>query len=147
VAVSRRSGYASGPLLAPGRRIGPITSKGAANAVDVDDLSLDQRIFFARRRSRELILAILAETAEALDVARRHIAEAPDGRKPLEIRKYLMANLAELWRDLGNRPTSGMRSQFGAFCESVFEALGWPTEGVNAALSDAIATWRERYRG
>jgi hypothetical protein len=120
-------------------------AKVPANAVDVDDLSLDQRIFFARRRGRELILAILAETAEALDVARRRIVEAPDGRKPLEFRTYLMAALAELWRHLGNRPTSSMRSKFGAFCESVFEAIGWPTEGVNAALPDAIATSRELY--
>jgi len=127
-------------------RSGRSPARVPARPVDVDDLSLDQRIFFATHRNRELISAILAETAEALDNARQHIVEAPDGRKPLEYRKYLMAALAELWRRLGNRPTSGMRSKFGAFCESVFEAIGWPTEGVNAALSDAIATWRELYR-
>jgi hypothetical protein len=81
-----------------------------------------------------------------LDDARRHIVELPKGRKPLEYRNYLMAALAELWCRLGRQPTSGARSQFGEFCECVFVALGWPTEGVNAALSDAIAAWRDHYR-
>jgi hypothetical protein len=114
--------------------------------IDVDDLSRDERTRFARRRARDVIAAILTEIIEALYDARRDIVEMPDGRKPLEYRKYLMAGLAELWHRLGKRPTSGTNSKFGGFCESVFDALGWPTEGVNAALSDAIATWKELYR-
>jgi hypothetical protein len=113
-----------------------------ARPVDVDDLSLDERIFFAKRRGRDLTVAILAEIVEELEDAHRHIVQLPNGRKPLEYRNYLMAALAELWRRLGKRPTSGMRSKFGAFCEAIFEALGWPTEGVNAALPGAISTWR-----
>jgi hypothetical protein len=117
-----------------------------AHPVDVEDLSVDDRIYFATRRGRDLITVILAEIAQALDEARRHIVELPHGRMPLQYRNYLMAALAQLWRHLGRRPTSGTKSQFGAFCESAFDALGWPTEGVNAALPDAIATWRQLYR-
>ena len=89
-----------------------------------------------------MIVAVLAELARGLDDARRRIVELPDGRKPLELREYLMAALAQLWHQLGKTPTAGMRSKFGQFCENVFDAVGWPTDGVNAALSDAIATWR-----
>ena len=132
---------------------GPMTTTRAGRQhevplrpVDVDDLSLNERIFFAKRRGRDLTVAILAEIVEELEDAHRHIVQLPNGRKPLEYRNYLMAALAELWRRLGKTADSGMRSKFGAFCEAIFEALGWPTEGVNAALPDAITTWRERYR-
>lgn len=113
--------------------------------VDVEDLSLDDRISFATRRSRDLITTILAELAQALDDSCRRIIDLPDGRKPLEMRTYLMAALAQLWQRLNKKPTPGRRSEFGQFCENVFSALGWPTDGVNAALPGAIAKWRELY--
>jgi len=61
---------------------------------------------------------------------------------PLDHRAYFLAALAELWHRFGGRPTSGLKSKFGAFCEAVFEAIGWPTEGVSSALPDAIKLWR-----
>jgi hypothetical protein len=135
--------------LAPAARYWPqddSSLRRPARPIDVEDLSLDDRIFFASRRSRDVIAAVLAELAQALDDARRRIVELPDGRKPLELRNYLMAALAELWHRLGKKPTLGRRSNFGQFCENVFSAIGWPTEGVNAALPDTIAKWRELYR-
>ena len=114
--------------------------------IDVEDLSLQDRIFFATNRSGDVIAAVLAELARALDDARQRIVKLPDGRKPLELREYLMATLAQLWHLLGKTPTVGTSSKFGQFCENVFDAIGWPTDGVNAALSDAIVTWRRLYR-
>jgi hypothetical protein len=57
----------------------------------------------------------------------------------------MLAALAEFWHRLGRRHTSGMKSKFGDFCEAVFDAIGWPTEGVNAALAEAKNLWRTRY--
>jgi hypothetical protein len=113
--------------------------------IDVEDISLYDRISFATRRSHDVIAAVLAELAQALDDARQRIVELPDGRKPLETRNYLMAALAQLWGRLGRRPTPGRRSNFGQFCEDIFIAIGWPAQGVNAALPDAIAMWRQLY--
>jgi hypothetical protein len=114
--------------------------------IDVEDLSLDDRIYMTTNRGGDVISAILAELAQGLDNARQRIVELPDGRKPLEIRRYLMAALAQLWHQLGRKPTPGRRSKFGQFCEDVLAGIGWPTDGVNAALPGAIATWRQLYR-
>jgi hypothetical protein len=114
--------------------------------IDADALSLGRRTAFMERRGGSAISALLNDIAAALDSGRRAIVLLPDGRKPLERRAYMLAGLAELWRILGRRPTSGIKSEFGAFAEGVFETIGWPTEGVNAALADAIALWRRLYR-
>jgi hypothetical protein len=121
-------------------------SRVPVRPIDVEELSLNDRIYFATHQSRNVIAAILAEIAQALEESRRRIVELPDGRKPLEVRRYLMAALAQLWHQLGRKPTPGGRSKFGQFCEDVFAGFGWPNGGVNAALSDAIATWHRLYR-
>jgi hypothetical protein len=112
---------------------------------DVEDLSLEDRIIFVNNWSQLVIEAMLGELSQVLDDAHRRIAELPDGRIPLEARRYLIASLADLWHQLGRRPTPGRRSKFGQFCEDVFAGFGLPTEGVNAALSDGISTWRREY--
>jgi hypothetical protein len=114
--------------------------------INVEDLSLNDRIYFATNRGGDVLVAILEELAQALDDSRRRIVELPDGRKPLESRNYLMAALAQLWHQIGKKPTPGKRSNFGLFCEDVFAAIGWPVDGVNAALADAIETWRQLYQ-
>jgi arylsulfatase A-like enzyme len=48
-----------------------------------------------------------------------------------------------VWHRLGRQPTGGITSQFGAFCEAVFDAIAWPTEGVNAAF----LAWLPRRQG
>jgi hypothetical protein len=114
--------------------------------IDADALSLSHRIAFMGQRAGAAIPALLDDIAAALDNGRRAIVLLPDGRKPLEHRACMLAGLAELWYRLGRQPTSGINSEFGAFAEGVFEAIGWPTEGVNAALPDAINLWHSRYR-
>jgi hypothetical protein len=111
------------------------------------ELPLADRIAFMERRSGAAIAALLDDIAAALDDGRRAIVQLPDGRRPLQRRAYLLAALAELWRRLGRRPTTGDTSKFGDFAEAVIEAIGWPTEGVNAALPEAIALSRRLYRG
>lgn len=100
---------------------------------------------FARERPAEFLSAVLEEVEAALMIARSFLGWVPGargGRRPLTQRRYLIVNLAICWKALGKVPTSGPNSQFTAFCEAVFEAIGWPTTGVEAAIPDALDTWR-----
>jgi histone H3/H4 len=119
-------------------------SRVPSRPVDIDELSLDARTGFMEQRALVAIATLLGDIADALESGRRAIVQLPD-RKGLVIRDYLLAALAELWRRLGRRPTSGPNSKFGVFAEAVFEAIGWPTSGVNAALADAIVLRRRLY--
>jgi hypothetical protein len=104
-------------------------------------------IGFARERPVDFLSAILADVEMTLLVGARLVVLLPGargGRKPLTQRKYLLANLATCWDAVGRQPTSGPNSQFTAFCEAVFEAIGWPTTGVEAAVPDALSVWRNR---
>jgi hypothetical protein len=111
----------------------------------MEDLSLDERIEFMEQRGGKVVPMLLRDIIAALEDGRRAIVQLPDGRKPLKNRAYMLAALAEAWHRLGRRPTSGINSRFGCFCEAVFEAIGWPTEGVNAALADTKKLWRTLY--
>jgi len=130
----------------PNNRGGREPARIPDRPIDMDVLTLGQRIGLMERRGGEAIAALLDDIADALESGRRRIAQLPDGRMPLEHRAYFLAALAELWHRLDRRPTTGRRSHYGAFCEAVCQAIGWPTEGVNAALHDAIKLWRLRYR-
>jgi hypothetical protein len=113
---------------------------------DTDNLSLDQRVRFMEHRGGEALAALIGDIVDALEDGRRAIVQLPPGRKPLEQRDYMLAALAEIWKRLGRKPTSGATSQFGAFCEAVFDAIGWPTTGVKAALAEVIKLRSQLYR-
>jgi hypothetical protein len=111
-----------------------------------ENRSLDHRIDFMFRHGGSALAKLLSDEIAALEKGLLSIYRLPPGRKPLTHRTYMLAALAEIWRRLGLRPTSGLSSRFGSFCEAVFEAIGWPTEGVKSALPDAIKLWRRLYR-
>jgi hypothetical protein len=87
--------------------------------------------------------AALTTIGVGLEKALRNLDLQPrskGGRKPLIYRHYLIINLAEMWDSLGNEVSTG--TNFPAFCEGVAESIGWPTEGINSAISEAISDWR-----
>jgi hypothetical protein len=112
---------------------------------EAENRLLDYRVDFMERRGGTAIAKLIADEITVLEEGRRLIVHLPDGRRPLTHRRYMLAALAHLWRRLGRRPTSGA-SSFGAFCEVVFRAIGWPTKGVNSALPSAITLSRRLYR-
>jgi hypothetical protein len=122
------------------------TARVPSRPTDLEELFLDQRIRFMEWRGADAIPELLGDFIASLTHARNAIVQLPGGRKPLDIRRFMLAALAESWHRLGRRPTTGINSKFGAYREAVFDAIGWPTEGVNAALMEAIVLWRERYR-
>jgi hypothetical protein len=113
---------------------------------EAEEWSIDSRVDLMSRMGGVAIAKLLADQIAALEDGRRMIVNLPSGRKPLADRAYMLAALAWLWRRLGRRPSSGISSQFGAFCEAVLESMGWPTDGVNAALPDAIKLSQDLYR-
>jgi hypothetical protein len=112
---------------------------------EMENRSLGNRIDFMSRHGGAAINKLLSDEIAALEKGLRFIIGLPDGRRPLRHRAYMLAALAEIWRRIGRQPKSG-NSQFGSFCEALFEAIGWPTEGVKSALPDAIRLWRSLYR-
>ena len=56
------------------------------------------------------------------------------GRKPLRYRHFLIMNLAEMWSELGKGISTGPGSDFAAFCEVIAEYIGWPSDGMSAAI-------------
>ena len=108
-----------------------------------DDLKA--RADFIGRETVPVLSALLGEIEIVLKIARGMIPLLPGGkggRLPLTHRGHMIANLAQCWRSLGRRPTSGPNSSFTAFSEAVFEAIGWPTDGVQAAVPDALMLLR-----
>ena len=141
-ALEAPRGEAANFALAPaGRRLAKMIAPGWVRKrfpdLEGDDTS---------RRPEELMVAVLAVIEAELSSALQRFPLLPGsrgGRHPLTQRRWILINLAHVWHDvLGRTPTAGPNSHFTAFCEAVLEAMGWPTDGVEAAVPDAIAFWR-----
>jgi len=106
-----------------------------------NDVSATIRAEFIDRETLPVLSALLGEVELVLQVAVNLLPLMPGGkggRQRLTHRAHMIANLTQCWRSLGRTPTSGPNSPFTAFCEAVFDAIGWPTEGVEAAVPDAL---------
>jgi hypothetical protein len=102
---------------------------------------------FIRYRAPETLQALLRDLASALTSALTSIESDPrtrGGQQPLEFRNDVVVNLANTWHRIGKRPVGTRHSDFAVFCESVFEATGWLTVGLDSAIPDAINDWRNR---
>jgi hypothetical protein len=123
----------------------PLRLRDADWLSERENRSLDFRVDFVMRHGGATITKLLSDEIMALESGHRLIIRLPPGRHPLKHRIYLLSALAELWRRIGRPPTTGKNSEFGSFCEAVFETIGWPTDGVNSALWDAINLSRTLY--
>jgi len=100
------------------------------------------RAEFIGRETLPVLSALLGEVELVLKIAAGMLPLLPGGkggRRRLSQRTYLIANLTTCWQSLGRTPTSGPNSAFTVFCEAVFDAIGWPTEGVNAAVPRTLS--------
>jgi hypothetical protein len=104
-----------------------------------------QRWYFVRYRAPKTIAAICSEIEGSLEIGLRDLLAQPGGRggrQPLTNRHYLLINLAEFWSLQGNKVRTTENSAFASFCDAVCEAMGWPLEGLSAAIPDAVRSWR-----
>jgi hypothetical protein len=76
----------------------------------------------------------VAEALRAIKLQRG----ARGGRKPLIFRHYLIVNLAKIWTGLERPASAGPKSDFVTFCVTVANLIGWPIEGLDSAIPDAL---------
>jgi hypothetical protein len=111
----------------------------------IEEKSIGARMEFVERRSVETIVAALNEIIEGLERSRRSLDLQPGskgGRRPLTYRRYLIINLAEIWRNLGHMISTSANSPFAGFCEAVAVSIGWPADGMSSDIPKAVKDWR-----
>jgi hypothetical protein len=99
---------------------------------------------FIRYRTPETLQALLRDLDAVLASALTPLASDPrarGGRHPLGYRQNVIVNLCEIWNRIGKTPVGTRDSDFAVFCELVFEAMGWPTDGLDSAIPDAKKHW------
>jgi hypothetical protein len=106
----------------------------------IDELSLETRYQFARFRPKKTLIAILQREEQGIEAALSVIKSGPEARggAPLTYRRYMLANLAKLWRSIGKQTPTSPQSEFAQFCEYVCECVGWPKRGVGSAIPKAL---------
>jgi hypothetical protein len=103
------------------------------------------RFEFVRQNPAITLNTALKQFGEGLSEALRTFDLQPSskgGQKPLLYRHYALIHLIGMWDEMGREPSSGPRSGCTAFCEAVVDAMKWPTQGLSAAMPDAIKHWR-----
>jgi hypothetical protein len=102
---------------------------------------------FIRDRAPETLNALLRDLESALASALTSLDSDPrirGGRRPLENRRLVIMNLADFWQRIGKKPVGTRDSVFAVFCEEIFVAMGWPIDGLESAIPDAIKSLRNR---
>jgi hypothetical protein len=115
----------------------------------IEEYTLDDRYRFARNRAVQLLSTTLATIEEGLRQSLREIKRQPGrsgGRKPIKYRRYLLMSLVELWNSLGKDVSTGPKSDFVTFCESVVALMGWPRGGIAADVPRALKDLRNQAR-
>jgi hypothetical protein len=113
----------------------------------IEEYSLEARDRFVRNRAVQVAGAILEAIEAGIRQSLKEIDRQPGargGRKPLRYRHYLLVNLAKMWSELGREVSTGPKSEFSAFCESIAVTIGWPYEGLAAAIPRALNDRRNR---
>jgi hypothetical protein len=111
----------------------------------IEEESLNARVEFVYRRPAQCLSAALDEIESGFVAALRALELRPGargGQKPLAYRHDLIINLAEIWHDIGKQVSSTENSEFITFCTGFGGSIGWPEEGMGAAIPKAIKDWR-----
>src|SRR5262245_50972884 len=122
-------------VLRPPLRISP-----RAPTYFIEELSRETRFKFVFQKP----VKTMGEASSSLSEVLRAFELQPrsrGGQEPLLYRHYALVNLIEMWVEIGGEPSSGPNSACTLFCESVVDAMGWPTEGLSSAMPDAIKHW------
>jgi len=123
----------------------PMRPPHGARMYFVEEESLQARLEFVYRRPAQTVGAALNDLEKGLVAALRALDLLPGargGQKPLVYRHDLIVNLAEIWDDMGKQVSSTENSEFISFCTGVAVLIGWPEEGMGAAIPKAIKDWR-----
>jgi hypothetical protein len=111
----------------------------------IEEESLGARHEFVQQRPVRTTSAMLGEIKKGLVTALLSLDLQPGakgGRGPLTYRRYLIINLAEIWETCGNQIPTSNTSDFTDFCDGVAASIGWPIDGMSAAIPKVIKKWR-----
>jgi hypothetical protein len=100
---------------------------------------------FIRYRAPETLLALLQDLHSALASALTLIESDPrarGGRQSLAYRDNALLNLVNIWHQIGKTPVGTRDSFFSVFCHYIFRVWGWPTDGLDRAIPNAIKNYR-----
>jgi hypothetical protein len=115
----------------------------------IEEVSLAARFQFVERRAKLTTKVVLTEIEKALTAALQSFELQPEalgGRESLKSRKYLIRNLAVIWEGLDKTVSGSANSEFTEFCEAFAASVGWPTEGMAAAVPKEISYLRNRIK-
>jgi hypothetical protein len=121
----------------------PPMRQPARSPTDVDITYFNYQ--FIRDRAPEILNALLLDLESALASALTSVESHPGvlgGRQPLAHRHIVILNLANIYKLIGKEPVGTRDSMFAVFCRVIFEAMGWPTGGLDDAIPDAIKSLR-----
>jgi hypothetical protein len=102
---------------------------------------------FIRSRAFDMLQALLRDLESALASALASLKLDPrtsGGRPTLKYRHHVILDLAEIWHRIRETPVGTPGSDFAIFCESIFEGMEWPTDGLDSAIPHAVKSWRNR---
>ena len=100
---------------------------------------------FVQIRPADTAIAVLEDIESALQIAQHVLSLQPKpkgGRKLLRWRLVLIMNVAQFCSEIGKDVSAGRASKFAALCYAICEAIGWPTDGLDSAIPDAVREWR-----
>jgi len=100
------------------------------------------RAEFIMLETLPVLSALLGEVELVLKIAAGMLPSATGGQgwtAPAEPAYLSDREFDDLLAEPCRTPTSGPNSAFTVFCEAVFDAIGWPTEGVNAAVPRTLS--------
>ena len=123
----------------------PTHQPSRARMYFIEEESLNARVEFVYRRPAQSVSAALDEIERGFVATLRALDLQPGargGQKPLAYRHYLIINLAEIWHDMGKQVSPTENSEFITFCTGVAGLIGWPEEGMGAAIPKATKDWR-----
>jgi hypothetical protein len=123
----------------------PTHQPSRARMYFIEEESLNARVEFVYRRPAQTVGAALNDLEKGLVAALRALDLQPGargGQKPLAFRHDLIINLAEIWDDMGKQVSPTENSEFITFCTVVAGLIGWPEEGMGAAIPKATKDWR-----
>jgi hypothetical protein len=119
---------------------GAVASRGRSRLreqrVYIEEHTSEARYYFAQKQNLPLVGAVLSEINKCLDRAFQK-SKGSGGRSRCEFRHYFLINLALTWKQAGRDPHH--QEPFLAFCEHVFEYIGWPLAGIKRAIDKALA--------
>ncbi len=132
---SSRSEYAR-----TGRRAAARTSPRGGSFVDIEQDSQEDRYYFLKQYGLPVLTTVLAKLEKELKSGLRGSAQR--GRKENTYRKYFVRQLVALWKYQLRRPSpQTIGSDLAEFCHQVFEFIGWPMEGLDAAVQKEISSY------